>query len=171
MSNDLITWKEENPADEGWSDILGTINEDEVHAYNRAALEQQQEAQREAESNLYTIPESELLARWQKDAEKLEAVTLEQKQVDAVHRFITATPELVLNQKTMTRIDAYLKAAGLDASDPSHFDAAYKSLAARKLIDIDESKRVRAPYQRLSEQDLYNMPEAELEELAREQLR
>ena len=168
MSNDLVTWEQEPDKNESWGEVLNPIDENEVYAYNRAALEQQKQA---AESDLYSVSEAELLKRWQEDARKLEAVTLAEKQVDAVHRFITATPELVLNQKTMTRIDAYLKTAGLDASDPSHFDQAYRALAGRRLLDIDENKRVRKPYQRLSEQDLYNMPEAELEELARGQSR
>lgn len=170
MSDDLITWPSEPTKDETWGEVLSAIDENEIHAYNRAALAAaEEEKQRAVKDDLYTMSESELLARWQKEAQKLEAVTLEQKQVDAVHRFIHATPELVLNPKNQQRIDMYLKAAKLDASDPSHFDAAYKALSARNLLDVDESKRVRKPYERLSEQDLYNMPESELEELARGQ--
>ncbi len=166
MSNDLITWNEEPAREETWTEILGTINEDEARAFHRTAVE---EAQKQAaETDLYKVSESELLERWQKEAQKLEAVTLEQRQIDAVHRFLKATPEFVCNPRNQQRIDKYLTAAGLDASDPSHFDAAYKALSARNLLEIDESKRVRAPYQRYTEADLQNMDLDQLEELARQ---
>jgi hypothetical protein len=166
MSNDLITWKEEPAASETWDDILGTVNEDEAYAYHRAAVI---EAQKQAsESELYTVSESELLERWQKAANDLEAATLEQKQIDTVHRFIQATPELQLNLKNQRRIDAYLKVAKLDASDPSHFDQAYRALAARNLLDLDESKRVREPFVRHTPEQLETMPLEKIEALARQ---
>jgi hypothetical protein len=165
MTDSLITWKEETPEAETWAELTA-IDENELHAFNRTAAE---EAKRQAEaSDLYTIPESELLGRWQQEAQKLEAVTLEQKQVDAVHRFLQATPEFVCNSKNQQRIDAYLKVAKLDASDPTHFDQAYRALSARNLLDVDESKRVRVPYQRHTEEDLERMDIAELERLARQ---
>jgi hypothetical protein len=168
MSNDLITWEQEpaTPA-ETWTDILGADNDAETFAYNKAAHEREQ-ARIAAENELNSLSDKDLLAQWEKAAKKYEAETLPQRQVDAVHRFIQATPELVLNPKNQQRIDAYLKAAKLDASDPSHFDAAYKALSARNLLDLDESKRVREPFVRHTAADLENMPLEQLEELARQ---
>ena len=165
MSNDLITWKQEEPAAETWTEILGTVNEDEAHAYHRAAVEEAQ--QQTAENDLYKVSETELLERWQKESQKLEAATLEQRQVDAVHRFIQATPELVLCPKNQQRIDAYLKVAKLDATSPNHFDEAYRALTSRNLLDLDESKRSRKPFVRHTQEELEAMPIEELEELAR----
>jgi hypothetical protein len=102
----------------------------------------------------------------QKLAEQ-ERATIPQRQIQAVHQFIVETPELVLNPKNQSRIDAYLKVAKLDATDPEHFTTAYRALASRNLLDIDESKRPRTPRARYSQDDLYEMPMAELERLAR----
>jgi len=169
--DDLITWEQEPaaPAD-SWSDILGADDQEATYAAHRAAIEQEQ-ARIAAENELDTVSDKELRERWEKAAAKEAAATLPARQIDAVHRFIQATPELVLNQKTMTRIDAYLKAAKLDATDPSHFDTAYRALTARNLLDIDESKRARVPYQRYSEADLAAMPLEKLKELAEAEAR
>src|SRR5947209_58643 len=150
MTDPLISWKQE-PAkpEESIFDILKTDNESETYAYNRAAIEQKKEriAAEEA-ARLDNLSDSELMAQWQEAAAVEEAKTLPARQVDAVMRFVAATPELVLNPKNQSRIDAYLKVAKLDATDPSHFDAAYRALAARKLLDLDETKRVREPWRR-----------------------
>jgi hypothetical protein len=166
MTNDLITWKQEPAAPaESWSDIIGVTDDAETAAYHKAALEQEQ-ARIAEENKLASLSDKELHEQWETAAKKHEAETLPQRQIDSVHRFIQATPELVLNQKTMTRIDAYLKAAKLDASDPAHFDQAYRALSTRCLLDIDESRRIRKPYQRYTEEDLAAMPIDQLRELA-----
>jgi len=109
--NDLINWKQDLPTEnETWDDILGVENESETHAYNVAAKKAQDE---ELALRTEQLSDSELLDQWGKAAKKLEAATLEQQQIDAALRFVAATPELVLNAKAMSRIDAYFKVAKL----------------------------------------------------------
>jgi hypothetical protein len=171
MNDDLIDWKQDLPSkNETWDDILGSENESETHAYN-VAVQKAQDEKTALRKSAEQLSDSELLDQWGKAAKKLEAANLEQRQVDAALRFVAATPELVLNAKAMSRIDAYFKVAKLDASDPSHFDQAYRALAARKLVDIDESKRVREPFQRYTQEDLETMPIEQLRELAEAQAR
>jgi hypothetical protein len=171
MSNDLIDWKEDLPTTtETLSEIVGVENPEETYSHHRAALEAEQ-ARIAAENELRDLSDADLMKQWEKAAKEHEAATLPQRQVDAVHRFIAATPELKLNSKNQQRIDAYLKVAKLDASDPGHFDQAYRALSARNLLDIDESKRVREPYKRYSQEELESMDIAQLEELARRQTR
>jgi hypothetical protein len=164
MSNDLVTWKQEPTTDETWAEILGTINEDEIHAYNRAPAEAQKQT---TESDLYTIGESELLARWQKEAQKLEAKSLLEKRAEAARQFMVEAPEVVDSEKNGERLGQYFQAAGLSGDDPDHFHAAYKALASRDLIQINEDKRPRQPRKHLTEQSMYEMPLEDLEDLAR----
>lgn len=167
MSNDLITWEQETVASaETLAEIVGVEDEAATYTHHKAALEQER-ARIDAEAELYSLSDKELREQWEKAVAQYEAMTLPQRQIDAVHRFVRATPELVLNPKNQRRIDAYLKAAKLDATDPEHFDQAYRALSARNLLEIDESKRVREPYQRHTVEDLENMPLDQLEELAR----
>src|SRR5438477_409953 len=127
MTDPLISWKQE-PAqpEESLFDILKTDNESETYAYHRAALEQEKErlAAEEA-ARLDNLSDSELMAQWKEAATAEEAKTLSARQVDAVMRFVQATPELILNPKNQSRIDTYLKVAKLDATKPEHFDTAY----------------------------------------------
>src|SRR5690349_5306689 len=119
MTNDLIDWKQDLPEiTETLSEIVGAENEAETLAYHRASIEQEK-ARIAAENELRDLSDAELMKQWEKAAREYEAATLPQRQIDAVHRFIAATPELVLNPKNQQRIDAYLKVAKLDASDPS----------------------------------------------------
>jgi hypothetical protein len=165
--NDLIDWKQDQPAvTETLSEIVGVENPEETFACNQAAIEQEK-ARIAAENELRELSDAELMKRWEKAAKEHEAATLPERQVDAVHRFINATPELVLNPKNQQRIDAYLNAAKLDASDPTHFDQAYRALTSRNLLDLDESKRVRKPFVRHTLEELESMDITQLEELAR----
>src|SRR5438552_289160 len=141
MSNDLITWKQEEPAAETWTEILGTVNEDEARNYHRTAVE---EAQKQAEeTDLYKIGEAELLKRWQKEAQKLEAKSLLEQRAEAARQFMVEAPEVVDSEKNGERLGQYFQAAGLRGDDPDHFHAAYKALASRGLIQINEDKRPR----------------------------
>jgi len=143
-------------ANETWDDILKPIDEAEVHAYNRAAAE---EARKQAaESDLYTITEAELLNRWKADAEKSEAAELAKKREEAARQFMVEAPEVVDSVKNGERLGQYFQAAGLRGDDPDHFHAAYKALASRGLIQINEDQRPRTPRQKLNERDLYEMP-------------
>jgi hypothetical protein len=167
MSNDLIDWKEDLPTNtETLAEIVGVENPEETYTHHRAALEAEQ-ARIAAENELRDLSDADLLKQWEKAAREYEAATLPQRQIDAVHRFIAATPELVLNPKNQQRIDAYLKVAKLDATDPRHFDQAYRALTSRNLLDLDESKRVRKPFVRHTPEELEAMPIEKLEELAR----
>jgi hypothetical protein len=170
MSSDsLITWKQEpaKPA-ETWADRIGHDNEEETHAYNLAAAEAEKaRLEAEAGARLDNLSDSELVEQWQKAAAAEEAKTLPARQVDAVMRFVQATPELVLNPKNQQRIDMYLKAKKYDATDPSHFDEAYRALSAKNLLDIDESKRQREPWRRpYSVEELEDMPLEQVKKLA-----
>ena len=165
--SDLIDWKEDLPAvTETWNDIIGVENPEDTYACNQAAIEQEK-ARIAAENELRDLSDAELMKQWEKAAKEHEAATLPQRQIDAVHRFIQATPELVLCPKNQQRIDAYLKVAKLDATSPNHFDEAYRALTSRNLLDLDESKRSRKPFVRHTQEELEAMPIEELEELAR----
>ena len=166
MTQSLVSWKEEPTKDETWGDLLKPVDEEEAYAFHRAAIEQEKQA---AESDLYTVSETELLARWQKEAQKLEAAELPAKQIDAVHQFLVECPEFVTCPKNQQRIDQYFTVAKLDGSSPDHFIQAYKALASRGLVVVDELKRPRQPRKQITEQDLYEMPLEALEEMARGQ--
>lgn len=169
--DDLIFWEQEPavPAD-SWGDLLteNKITEDDMWKHNIAAIAEERN-RIAAENEIAEMSDKQLREQWERAVAEQERATLPARQVDAVHRFIQATPELMLTPRNQRKIDKYLTAAGLDASDPSHFDAAYKALSARKLLDIDESKRLRTPYQRHTPADLESMPLEQLEELARGQ--
>lgn len=166
--DDLITWKPEPVVPEdSWGDLLNEnkLTDEEAYRYNIEAAKRQRE-QIEAENSLGHLNAAEIAELWAKETAEREKATLPARQIDAVHRFVQATPELVLNEKTMTRIDAYLKAAKLDATEPAHFEAAYRALTARNLLDIDESRRPRQPWKKeYSEAELYAMSEEQLKEL------
>jgi hypothetical protein len=163
MSQDLITWKEETPEAETWAELTA-IDENEFHAFNRAAAE---EAKKQAEaSDLYAIPESELLERWQKEAQKLESVTLNEARAEAARQFMTEAPEVADTVQNGERLGQYFQAAGLRGDSPDDFHKAYRALASRGLIAVDEDKRPRQPRKHLG-QDPYDLPISELEDLAR----
>jgi len=165
MSNDLVTWKQEAPASESWAEILGADNEADIHAYNRRAAE---EVQKQAEeTDLYKIDEAELLKRWQEESKKLEAVTLLDRRAEAARQFMVEAPEVADTEENGRRLGQYFQAAGLAGDDPDHFHAAYRVLAGRRLIQIDEDKRPRQPRNHLTEESLYEIPLEDLETLAR----
>jgi hypothetical protein len=164
MSDTLVTWPNEPDKNESWAEILGADNDAELHAYNRAAAE---EAQKQAaDPDLYTISEAELLKRWKVEAEKLESVTLNEARAEAARQFMTEAPEVADTVQNGERLGQYFQAAGLRGDSPDDFHRAYKALASRGLIAIEEDRRPRTPRKHLG-QDPYELPMAELEALAR----
>lgn len=165
MSTDLISWKTEKPKPtETLFDVLKNDNDAEAHAYPRAALEQRKaELEAEAAARLDNLSDSELLDQWQRAGAAEEAKTLPQRQVDAVLRFVRATPEFIPNLNNQNLIDTYLKKHKLDATQPEHFDEAYRVLSGNGLLDLDETKRVREPYKRMTTADYEAMSDEQLE--------
>jgi hypothetical protein len=159
-----IDWEEEPaPANDLWD---GPIDMDEVYAHNNAARKAfEEECSRpdpySGKSTAQIIREHE-----QKLAEQ-EAAALPAKQIDSVHQFLVEHPEFVCTPKNQQRIDQYFAAAVLNGSSPDHFVQAYRALASRGLMIVDESKRPRTPRKQLTNDDLYEMPLEKLEELAR----
>jgi hypothetical protein len=167
-----IDWSNEPAAAEA-EDNTFDFSENGRIAYNVAINEARMravEAEKDREDQFAGMNAEQIKAAWKIEAAKEAAKTLPARQIDAVSRFVQATPELVLNRNNQELIDQYLKLKNYDATDPSHFDEAYQALSRKNLLDINESKRQREPWQRgYSESDLYAMPMDELEARARGQ--
>ncbi len=169
MSSDsLISWRQEPPKPaETWADVIGVDNEAETYAYNLAAAEAEKaRLEAEAAARLDDLSDTELLEKWQRAAAEEAAKTLPARQEEAARQFIVEAPEFALTPRNQWLVDEYFRTAKLDASSPDHFHQAYRALASRGLIQVDESKRPRAPRPKFNEKDLYEMPLDQLQEMA-----
>jgi hypothetical protein len=164
MSDTLMTWPTEPDQNESWADILGADDDGAMYEYNKRAAE---EAQKQAEeTDLYKVSEAELLKRWKEEAEKLESVTLNEARAEAARQLMVECPEIVDSERNGIRLGQYLQAAGLRGDNVDDFHQAYRALASRKLIEINEDRRPRAPRPHIGK-DPYDLPMEELESLAR----
>jgi hypothetical protein len=166
-----ITWNDTPaPVQEDYADV----SEDAKIRYNIAANEDKMreiEQQKALDEQFANMNAEQVRAAWEIEAAKETARTLPARQAEAARQFICESPEFVLSPRNQDYMDKYFQVAKLDASDPDHFHQAYRALASRGLIQVDENRRPRTPRKQLTQADLEAMPIEQLRELADQQMR
>jgi len=140
-----MSWNEDelkpNKPYQPWDDAAD-VSEAAMHRYNIA-----QKEIRDAELALEDVfagkSAEEIEAEYKQKLAEQETATLPARREEAARQFMIEAPEVVDSVRNGERIGQYLRAAGLRGDNPDDFHAAYKTLASRGLIQINEDRRPR----------------------------
>lgn len=150
------------------------ISENAVIKYRLEMVEEEKkarEAAQELEKQFAGKSADQIRAEWQQQQHAEQEAALPARREEAIRQFLLEAPEVVNSERNGQRIGEYFRAVGLRGDSPDQFHQAYRALASRGLIKVDEDKRPRQPRKQLTQADLETMPLDQLKALANAEMR